>query len=525
MLVRRPQVCCNEPVKVSIIRAFPLLLLLSTAGFAKPTISTDGIVNAASYLSSGFPNSGIAQGSIFIVFGSGLGPAAIKQANQFPLQTSLGGTSIKVTVGSTSVDAIMFYHPVWTGSSHLLPSSTPVGSAQLVLTYNGSSSDPAPFKVVTSSFAAFTLNSGGSGTAIVTTPDYHVVTLLATSKPGDVVTIWGTGLGPVSGNEAAGPLPGDIKNLNVKVWVGGQSAQVLYRGRSGCCAGLDQLVIKVPSGVQGCFAPLAVQVGGVISTFPSVPVSPSAGACSDPAGLTAAMIQKAASGQNINVGSILLSRFTANFTNLPLIGNVSISEDAGTAFFYSYTPTQLLASRGLTALNSFGSCSLWQCRGATCVPDQQALGLKGLDAGSSIGLSGPNGSQSLAQASTGVYSASLGGGGIPGLTNNPPPYLDPGSYVISGPGGSAVKAFGANLSIAASPIQFQAQQNGTALSGTVSRTANIDITWTGGDPNGYAVIVGTSTTDAPQVTGSFACLEKNTVGHFTVPSWVLSGAR
>jgi len=91
------------------IRNCLLFILFASLSFAKPTIATDGIVSAASYLPSGFPNSGIAQGSIFIVFGSGMGPSSIVQNNAFPLQKQLGGTSIKVTVGGTTVDALMIY--------------------------------------------------------------------------------------------------------------------------------------------------------------------------------------------------------------------------------------------------------------------------------------------------------------------------------------------------------------------------------------------------------------------------------
>src|SRR5215469_5629377 len=153
---------------ISIVRRSVLFILLGAAAFAKPTInSTPGIVSAATYVPAGFPNSGVAQGSIFTLFGSGLGPPALTQVTKFPLPKSLAGTSIKITVGGTSVDAIM----LWTVASQvaaILPSSAPTGSAQLVLTYNGSASDPIPFQVVTSSFGAFTLNSGGSGTAVIT---------------------------------------------------------------------------------------------------------------------------------------------------------------------------------------------------------------------------------------------------------------------------------------------------------------------------------------------------------------------
>src|ERR1700683_1986721 len=99
--------------EIPMVRRLLVFSLVSTVfgvtAVAKPVITTDMVVSAASYLPSGFPNSGIAQGSIFTVFGSDLGPAAIQVATSFPLQKTLGGTSIKVTVNGTSVDAIMIF--------------------------------------------------------------------------------------------------------------------------------------------------------------------------------------------------------------------------------------------------------------------------------------------------------------------------------------------------------------------------------------------------------------------------------
>ena len=516
-----------------VTRSVLALILLASVVFSKPTISANpGVVNAATLIPAGFPNSGVAQGSIFTLTGSGLGPANLVEAESFPLPTTLGGTSIKITVGNTSVNAIML-GATDAQVAAVLPSSTPTGSAKLVLTYNGSASDPITFQVVKNSFGAFTLNSRGYGTAVTTNAKNQLVTLLNSAKPGDTVNVWSTGLGAVSGNEAAGPLPGNLSKLQLTAWVGGKQATVSYAGRSQCCAGLDQVTIKLPAGVQGCFVPTVLQVGGVTSSFPSIPIAPNGGTCSDPAGISAALLQKAATGQNMNIATILLSRFTANLANLPLIGNVAISEDAGSAFFYDYSAYEFLGSRGVTALNAFGSCSLWQCSGPTCVPDQQSQSLSGLDAGASVNLTGPNGAMKLAKASTGNYGASLGGGGIPGLTDNPPPYLDPGSYAIKGPGGNIVKAFSTNLTVSSSPISFQAVQSGSTVAqccststltgGTISRNADLQLSWSGGDPKGYVAIVGTSTTDSPQVTGSFACLVQNSVGKFTVPSWVLFG--
>jgi hypothetical protein len=64
---------------------------------AQPVIGSLGAFNAASYRTPGLPGSGIAQGSIFTVFGTGLGPATSLEASSFPLPISLGGTSLAIS--------------------------------------------------------------------------------------------------------------------------------------------------------------------------------------------------------------------------------------------------------------------------------------------------------------------------------------------------------------------------------------------------------------------------------------------
>jgi hypothetical protein len=74
------------------IRYFALsscLLALSVASQAEVAL-----VNSANYLDSSLPNGGIAQGSIFIGFGSGLGPASLATPTPWPFPTELAGTSI-----------------------------------------------------------------------------------------------------------------------------------------------------------------------------------------------------------------------------------------------------------------------------------------------------------------------------------------------------------------------------------------------------------------------------------------------
>jgi len=497
----------------------PAILFFSFSAYsvaAAPNIGTDAIVNAASSLPSGFPNSGIAQGAIFSIYGTDLGPSSSPPLS-FPLQNTLGGVSVNVTVNGTSVGALPLY--VGTGQINaILPSTTPVGKGTLIVSYNGQTSNAAPIQVVASSFAAFTASQTGSGPAIVTTPQFNLVTLTSSAKPGDILILWGTGLGPVSGNEAAGPLPGDLTNLNVSVYVGGKPSNVTYRGRSGCCAGLDQIVFQIPDGVSGCYVPLAVRVGNVISNFPSLSVSANGGICSDPIGLPSQAIQQVVNGQPLKVGLVVLSRISPQFTLGPV--SFKVNQDLAAASFYSFNSSSLLFSAGFTAVNAFGSCTVFDCRGSLCIPQQQALSVSGLDAGPSLTLTRLQDSQTaqVPEVSTGVYRAMVGGGGVPGLITGPPDYLNPGDFTVAAPGApGGIGAFNTKVTVSSS-LQWTNQSTVT----DVPRAQDLTIEWSGGDPNGYVTIVGASTSDSPQVTATFACIANAGLGRFTVPSWVLS---
>ena len=69
--------------------------LLASAGFAQPTIT--GVQNAASNALPPLPNSGIALGSFFAIYGTGLGPSTAAEWNPYPLPQTLGNASISVS--------------------------------------------------------------------------------------------------------------------------------------------------------------------------------------------------------------------------------------------------------------------------------------------------------------------------------------------------------------------------------------------------------------------------------------------
>jgi uncharacterized protein (TIGR03437 family) len=93
-------------IRLLFLLAFPVLVPPAQAQSAPVTI--DAVANSASYWRAGLNQVGIAQGSLFVVLGSNLGPSTLAQG-QFPLPDQLGGSSVQIQVGSAVVPALLVY--------------------------------------------------------------------------------------------------------------------------------------------------------------------------------------------------------------------------------------------------------------------------------------------------------------------------------------------------------------------------------------------------------------------------------
>lgn len=202
--------------------------IASSLAFAQPVLRTvSPAVNSASYRISGSSGSGVAQGSLFTVFGTGLGPSPWVTANAFPLPAKLGGTSVTVTVNGASTAALVVF-AYGTQVSAVLPSTTPTGSGSITVTYNGQTSASAPIQVVAGAFGIYTFNSTGSGQAIATRGDGQINTIIQTFHPGDLGVLWGTGLGAIACSDDGAPPIGNVGEI--QVYVGNSTANVSYHG-------------------------------------------------------------------------------------------------------------------------------------------------------------------------------------------------------------------------------------------------------------------------------------------------------
>lgn len=492
-------------------------LALSISAIAQPKITPGGIKNAASYAAQGLPNAPIAEGAIFSIFGDNLGPDTAEYGFNYPLPTvtPVGKVSVSVTVGGPPTQAIILYSGK-TQINAVLPSNTPVGTGTLSVTVNGQTSATAPIQVVKNNFGTFSVNSAGSGQGIVTYADFSLVTISKAANPGETLILWGTGLGPVTGNEAGGALPGNQPGVPVELYVGAQTATLTYRGRSGCCSGLDQIGFVVPANVEGCSVPIAVKIADKVSNFTTFAVAKTGRTCTDAAtGLTTTDYSKIFGKADASVGSVSLSRSTSitpSFLGQP--ASTTVSDDGFAGFtHFKFAPGTSFNSSIFNSV-SFGACVVTTFSGQVASPFP-GLTYNGLDAGPSIGVSGPAGSRTLTPlkvgSSVGSYTATLGNG-------TPGNYLDQGAYTITGPGGADVGPFTARLNVPQALVWTnQASVN------TVDRSAGQTITWSGGDPTNFVSIDGSSfmLLGSSPVVASFHCETRISDGSFTIPPTVL----
>jgi uncharacterized protein (TIGR03437 family) len=489
-----------------------------------PQISAgaNAVVNNASYAPRGLPTSGIAQGSIFAIFGTNLGGGTLAQQQSYPLSKALNGTSIKVTVGGTSVDAI----PIYTVANQVgavLPSNTPIGEGTVVVTYSGQTSASHAITVVPSSFGTFSINQQGTGPAVVTDANYVPITVTNPAKPGQTLILWGTGLGKGLGDDAAVPVTGNITGVKVDVYIGGQTAAVSYAGRSGCCSGLDQIVFTVPSGPLGCdVSVIVVTNDSVASNTTTMPIAQN-GVCSDVNGFSSNDLTSITNGSSLRIGSILVGRSTIQTpgTTLPngmTVGGGTTTTDDASAFFVKYTPQQLIASQGLFAQASFGSCIVNSFTGSSTTRLDPIMPTY-LDAGPTITMSGGLSTQTLVRdPKFGFYTipASSSGAATKFIPDN-----GASLSFSNGSGGADVETIqNATLTLGAPIIWTNMDQISN-----IPRASDLLIMWTGGNTGTYVQITGTSSvigsTAASSLVVTFSCTAPASAGRFSVPKAVL----
>lgn len=248
-----------------------------------PAINAGGVTNAASYV-PGTSSPGLAQGSLFSIFGSGLA-SGTSIVPGYPLPTMLGNVSVAIQTGGKTYNAYM----VFVSASQInavLPSNVPLGPAQLTVTANSGTSAATSVVVAANSLGVFFQKAGNNSEAIaqnyVSATSAPLNSASQPAMPGQIVIVWGTGLGAISGPDNQAPPGGDMTNIPVTITVAGVPAQRLYAGRAPGDASVDNVYFSVPqlpSNAFGCQVPVAITAGGVAANVANIAVTANGAPC------------------------------------------------------------------------------------------------------------------------------------------------------------------------------------------------------------------------------------------------------
>ncbi len=226
---------------------------------------TGGIANAAS-AGQAIP-SVIATGSYIAIYGTALAGNGNPSAASLPLPTTLNGA--QVSLGGLPMPLL---YASATQINAIVPQALKPGAAYpLVVTTGMIQSTPVQLTTVGSQPGIYTVDESGSGPGVIA----NALTgqLISTSNPAhsaDYLVIYCTGLGPLIGGNgetepgdgvAAPSSPLFHTTGTVTATIGGVAAPVSFAGLTPTLAGLYQVNVQLPPGVQpGNAVPVVVTV-------------------------------------------------------------------------------------------------------------------------------------------------------------------------------------------------------------------------------------------------------------------------
>jgi len=223
------------------------------------------VVNAASYAPQ------ISPGSLATLFGSHLA-ASLTTASVTegaPLPMTLAGVSIAVNGRPAPILAVTS-----TQVNFQVPWETAPGSADIVVSVNGSAGNTLTVPVLTAAPGIF---SDNSGRAIAQNSDYTLNAASNPAKTGSTIFAYLTGSGPVnmavSDGAAASASPLASAMSQASALIGPLPAQVMFTGLAPGFVGLTQMNIVIPPGLASGDYSLSVTIAGKTSNAGIVSVS------------------------------------------------------------------------------------------------------------------------------------------------------------------------------------------------------------------------------------------------------------
>ncbi len=460
-----------------------------------PAIAQGGIRNLASRIPAQQPIGSAAPGSLISIRGFRLGPGTPETVI---VRIRRGETSVQTAVVSLSENEI----------AAIVPDDAPLGTAMLQVVRNGHPSLEWPIEIVDSSFGALSRNHEGWGPGQISNADDAPNSEAQPAKPGEAVTLAGTGLG----------WPSPPRRLPQVLVAGHLATRVRVLDRTPDRPGVDTIAFQLPPETpEGCHVPVQVSSApGSYSNAVTMAVSRDGSPCTDPGwarDLRNRKLKLATVGlihADVDMGP------TARGTTVYPIdaGFASFSEiepDTPVNFLFQFPPAGACNT-------SVGTASL-----ETIISSLELLEVlrgKPLDAGPSVTTRGPRGEQVLPRSARPVRYWQMLGGRLPvdGMEALPL-FLKPGDYQISAPGGVGVGAFHTTLH-SERPLIWRNRRE----LGEVDRKRGATVTWLSPDrPAEKVIVILAMNQDSRSGTlGVCACLAKASSGSFHIPPYALA---
>src|ERR1017187_7623481 len=224
---------------------------MASGSSSQPTINSGGIVNNASYT---ITSTSVATGSLASIFGSNLSDGTVCVPDNCGPSFDSNGKVIPIMSGAQVTFNGIAAPILSTPGNGQLNIQIPVelagaASATVQVTVNGQSSAPSTVSLAPLSPGLISINSSGAGQgAILNDKDANVgiqsLVAPASNFPnahpataGDVIEIYGTGLGAVTPTVATGTRPQGLSQTITLpiVTIGGIPATGSFSGLAGCC--------------------------------------------------------------------------------------------------------------------------------------------------------------------------------------------------------------------------------------------------------------------------------------------------
>lgn len=237
----------------------------------RPAINANGVVSAASFEIG----QGLAPGSLISIFGTALSEATRSVSTPYlPLSMSGVSVSFDVPERGISVPGRLIY----VGPSQInlqVPWELQGLNSALMKVSIGPLTESALYTIPLANHSpAFFEKTDAGGTGRLIIAAVHLTGREVSSQepamPGQFVSLYATGLGPVENQPASGelaPLEPLSRTLETPtVTIGGQAASVDFSGLAPTFAGLYQLNVRIPTGLQpGRLHEVVLTIGGVVA--------------------------------------------------------------------------------------------------------------------------------------------------------------------------------------------------------------------------------------------------------------------